>query len=126
MNPYAFAITTLEHQAEISEQNAPIHEAEGNHAQGALGRMTAASCRAAIAVLQAAPAEGKSNTRAYTMDDVASYSMSKVAEGLAIGKTRWFLTMKDGLTITVDEDDHADDDSLAEALMARVNTQAGG
>jgi hypothetical protein len=120
MSPYTFAITTLEHQAEISEQNAPIHEAEGNHAQGALGRMTAASCRAAIAVLQAAPADNK--PRAYTWLDVESYSQrSNHTENTAT----YFLTMRDGqqLQCTVPAMDTSDAEQAA--VIAAVNAKAG-
>lgn len=46
------AINELTIRAEVAENNAPIHEAEGNHAQAALCRAVAQSCREAIKALQ--------------------------------------------------------------------------
>lgn len=48
------AITELLIAAENAENNAPIHEAEGNHAQAALCREVAKDCRETIAKLEAA------------------------------------------------------------------------
>lgn len=50
---YEAAIARLTVDAEICEHNAPIHEAEGNHAQAECSRANAASYRAAIERLQA-------------------------------------------------------------------------
>ncbi len=47
------AIAQLVISAEVCENNAPINEAEGNHAQAKLERENAASYRAAIAELEA-------------------------------------------------------------------------
>lgn len=49
---FAAAITTLQVQAETSENNAPIHRSEGNEAQADLADKTGKSCREAIALLQ--------------------------------------------------------------------------
>jgi hypothetical protein len=48
---HATAIAQLAQAAEICEHNAPINEAEGDHAQAALERSNARHYRAAIAAL---------------------------------------------------------------------------
>ena len=47
------AIAQLIISAETCETNAPIHEAEGNHAQAELSRQNAENYRYAISVLEA-------------------------------------------------------------------------
>ena len=85
--------------------------------------MTAASCRAAIAVLQATPAE---KPKGYTWLDVNGYSVTSVAQGLEPGKNRWFLTMLDGREFVVDEGEYAEEGALQQALLAKINEQARG
>ncbi len=45
------AIAILQAAAEVAENNAPIHESEGDHQQAALSREVARDCQAAIATL---------------------------------------------------------------------------
>lgn len=52
---YASAINQLTISAQICENNAPIHEAEGKHEQAALSRANAQSYRAAIQALGQPP-----------------------------------------------------------------------
>ena len=53
------AINELTIRAETLENNAPIHEAEGNYEQAALCRSTAEQCRDAIQMLEALPVIGR-------------------------------------------------------------------
>lgn len=89
MNPYQQAIDVLLKVADANDAAAMVYEAGGDHAQGALARITAASCRAAITRLGGEPNAG----RDYTWDDIDSYSESI---DHAAGVQRFFLTMKDG------------------------------
>lgn len=54
---FGAAISQLTVTAETCEHNAPIHASEGNSEQAAHSRAQAASCRAAIGLLQAGRAE---------------------------------------------------------------------
>lgn len=130
MNPYAYAIEALEERASISEANAPIHEADGNHAQGALARMTAASCRAAIALLQGGqpgttPPLEPAKPKPYTWRDVKGYTSTSSGLNLADDTERLFLTMKDGQQFKVDVPRMNSEEETRDAAMRLVNEQAG-
>mgnify|MGYP001191846849 CR=1 FL=1 len=56
MKNHLAAIAQLSVSAETCENNAPIHEAEGNAEQAALSRANAVAYRSAIATLESADA----------------------------------------------------------------------